>query len=68
MSSMARPRTDDRASAEEVPAGACWSGPTGRWLRGQATREARRELLASTLEHVLRTFGTIPDATEVNHH
>jgi len=31
---------------------------TRRWLRGEATREATHELLASTLEHVLRTFGS----------
>jgi hypothetical protein len=30
---------------------------TRRWLRGEATREATHELLASTLEHVLRTCG-----------
>src|SRR5829696_6228139 len=39
----------------------CWTGlnraATRRWLHGEATREATRELLASTLEHVLRTFG-----------
>ena len=39
----------------------CWTGlnraATGRWLRGEATREATHELLVSTLEHVLRTFG-----------
>ena len=39
----------------------CWTGlnraATRRWLRGDATREATQELLASTLEHVLRTFG-----------
>ena len=39
----------------------CWTGlnraATRRWLRGEATREATQELLASTLEHVLRTFG-----------
>jgi len=39
----------------------CWTGlnraATRRWLRGDATREATHELLASTLEHVLRTFG-----------
>ena len=39
----------------------CWTGlnraATRRWLRGEATREATHELLASTLEHVLRTFG-----------
>ena len=39
----------------------CWTGlnraTTRRWLRGEATREATQELLASTLEHVLRTFG-----------
>ena len=44
----------------------CWTGlnraATRRWLRGEATREATQELLASTLEHVLRTFGTLPDA------
>jgi hypothetical protein len=40
----------------------CWTGlnrsATRRWLRGDATREATEELLASTLEHVLRKFGT----------
>jgi AcrR family transcriptional regulator len=39
----------------------CWTGlnraATRRWLRGDATRSATQELLASTLEHVLRTFG-----------
>jgi len=38
-----------------------WTGlnraATRRWLRGEASREATQELLASTLEHVLRTFG-----------
>jgi AcrR family transcriptional regulator len=42
----------------------CWTGlnrsATRRWLQGQATREATHELLASTLEHVLRTFGAPP--------
>ena len=42
----------------------CWTGlnraATRRWLRGEATREATQELVASTLEHVLRTFGA-PD-------
>ena len=42
----------------------CWTGlnraATRRWLRGETTREATHELLASTLEHVLRTFGTPP--------
>ena len=46
----------------------CWTGlnraATRRWLTGAATRE----LIASTLEHVLRTFGAPratpePDAT-----
>ena len=40
----------------------CWTGlnraATRRWLRGEATREATHELLATTLEHVLRTFGS----------
>src|SRR4051812_17091280 len=40
----------------------CWTGlnrtATRRWLRGEATRETTHELLASTLEHVLRTFGS----------
>jgi len=44
----------------------CWTGlnraATRRWLRGEATREATHELLASTLEHVLRTFGAPPPA------
>ena len=39
----------------------CWTGlnraATRRWLRGEASRETSHELLASTLEHVLRTFG-----------
>jgi AcrR family transcriptional regulator len=39
----------------------CWTGlnraATRRWLHGEATREATQEVLASTLEHVLRTFG-----------
>ena len=39
----------------------CWTAlnrsATRRWLRGEATRETTHELLASTLEHVLRTFG-----------
>ena len=42
----------------------CWTGlnrsATRRWLRGEATREATHELLASTLEHVLRTFSRPP--------
>ena len=44
----------------------CWTGlnrtATRRWLRGEATRESTQELLASTLEHVLRTFGVPPSA------
>ncbi len=39
----------------------CWTAlnraATRRWLRGEATREATHELLAATLEHILRTFG-----------
>jgi AcrR family transcriptional regulator len=42
----------------------CWTAlnraATRRWLDGDATREATHELLASTLEHVLRTFGAPP--------
>ena len=42
----------------------CWTGmnraATRRWLRGEATRETTHELLTSTLEHVLRTFGSSP--------
>ena len=42
----------------------CWTGlnraATRRWLRGEATREMTHEVIASTLEHVLRTFGTPP--------
>src|SRR4051794_32749107 len=42
----------------------CWAGlnraATRRWLHGEATREATHELLATTLEHVLRNFGTRP--------
>jgi hypothetical protein len=55
--------------AEESPrlryALECWTGlnrsATRRWLRGEATREATQELLATTLEHVLRTFGAPPN-------
>jgi hypothetical protein len=43
----------------------CWTGlnraATRRWLRGEATRESTHELLTSTLEHVLRTFGAPPE-------
>ena len=39
----------------------CWTAlnraATRRWLQGEATREATHELLTSTLEHILRTFG-----------
>ena len=46
----------------------CWTGlnrvATRRWLRGEATRETTQDLLASTLEHVLRTFGTPPDTRQ----
>src|SRR3954447_3163660 len=39
----------------------CWTAlnraATRRWLRGEASREATHELLAATLEHVVRTFG-----------
>ena len=42
----------------------CWTGlnraATRRWLQGEASRQATHELLASTLEHVLRTFGAPP--------
>jgi AcrR family transcriptional regulator len=42
----------------------CWTAlnreATRRWLRGEASRDATHELLASTLEHVLRTFGAPP--------
>ena len=44
----------------------CWTGlnrsATRRWLQGEATREQTHELIASTLEHVLRTFGAPPKA------
>ena len=42
----------------------CWTGlnraATRRWLQGQASREQTHELIATTLEYVLRTFGTPP--------
>ena len=42
----------------------CWTAlnraATRQWLRGQATRQDTHELIATTLEHVLRTFGTPP--------
>ena len=61
-------RTFHADIAEDTPrlryALECWTGlnraATRRWLRGEATREATHELLASTLEHVLRTFGAPP--------
>ena len=43
----------------------CWTclnrAATRRWLRGEASRDETHELIASTLEHVLRTFGSQPD-------
>jgi AcrR family transcriptional regulator len=46
----------------------CWTGlnraATRRWLQGQASRQATHEVLASTLEHVLRTFGARPAPSE----
>ncbi len=40
----------------------CWTAlnraATRRWLRGEAPRQDTHELIASTLEHVLRAFGT----------
>src|SRR3954447_16465823 len=48
----------------------CWTAlnraATRQWLQGDATRDATHELIATTLEHVLRTFGrpaTRPRAT-----
>lgn len=45
----------------------CWTGlnraATRRWLRGEATRELTQDLLTSTLEHVLRTFGSKPETS-----
>jgi AcrR family transcriptional regulator len=42
----------------------CWTAlnraATRRWLQGEASREQTHELIASTLEHVLRTFGAPP--------
>ena len=42
----------------------CWTGlnraATRRWLQGQAPREQTHDLIVSTLEHVLRTFGAPP--------
>jgi AcrR family transcriptional regulator len=42
----------------------CWTGlnraATRRWLLGEASREQTHEVIASTLEHVLRTFGAPP--------
>jgi AcrR family transcriptional regulator len=42
----------------------CWTGlnraATRRCLQGQANREQTHELIAATLEHVLRTFGAPP--------
>jgi AcrR family transcriptional regulator len=42
----------------------CWTGlnrtATRRWLQGEATREQTHELIATTLEHLLRTYGTPP--------
>jgi AcrR family transcriptional regulator len=45
----------------------CWTAlnraATRRWLQGKASREQTYELLASTLEHVLRTFGAPHEPT-----
>ena len=45
----------------------CWTGlnraATHRWQQGDATREQTHELITSTLEHVLRTFGAPPKPT-----
>ena len=45
----------------------CWTAlnraATRRWLQGEATGEQTHELIASTLEHVLRTFGAPPKPT-----
>jgi AcrR family transcriptional regulator len=42
----------------------CWTAlnraATRRWLRGHATRETTHELLTTTLEHILRTYGAPP--------
>jgi AcrR family transcriptional regulator len=42
----------------------CWTAlaraATRRWLRGEASRDATHELLTSTVEHILRTFGAPP--------
>jgi hypothetical protein len=42
----------------------CWTGlnraATRCWLRREASREQTHEVIASTLEHVLRTFGSPP--------
>ena len=42
----------------------CWTGlnraATRRWLQADASRDTTHELIASTLEHVLRTFGAPP--------
>jgi len=42
----------------------CWTAlnraATRRWLHGQATRETTHELLTTTLEHILRTYGAPP--------
>jgi AcrR family transcriptional regulator len=49
----------------------CWTGlnraATRRWLRGDATRQATHELLASTLEQILRTFGSPPSRVGRRH-
>jgi hypothetical protein len=45
----------------------CWTGlnrtATRRWLRGEATRKATQEVLASTFEHVLGSFGKPANAS-----
>ena len=42
----------------------CWTGlnraATRRWLQDESTRDQTHELITSTLEHVLRTFGNPP--------
>ena len=62
------PRRSSRRHRRESPrlryALECWTGltraATRRSLQGEGSREQTHEVIASTLEHVLRTFGAPP--------
>ena len=52
-------------SSAEPPSTRAADAPLG--YAAEATREATHELLASTLEHILRTFGAPPAPRRAHH-